>query len=126
MKSSDSRPANTGTAQPLRVISSSSPTSTTRLPPSSTAVTGERPPASTWATAAPVAPVPLADVSPTPRSKIRTRIVCASLAENHDTFVRLGNSWSFQHIQVGNPQCLIVRHGDRALRIADLDVLKAP
>ena len=37
-------------------------------------MTGESPPRSTWATAAPQAPVPVDSVSPTPRSKIRARI----------------------------------------------------
>ena len=37
-------------------------------------MTGESPPRSTWATAAPQAPVPEDCVSPTPRSKIRARI----------------------------------------------------
>ena len=100
-------------------------------PPSSTTVTGERPPASTCATAAPVAPVPLAEVSPTPRSKIRARIVWGSRTANHDTFVRLGNSsWRLERRadrrQVKRGQLLLVVDRDRALRVADLDVLKAP
>jgi len=53
---------------------------------------GLAPPDSTWATAAPLAPVPEASVSPTPRSKIRTRIVAGSTGTNHDTLVRWGNS----------------------------------
>ena len=38
--------------------------------------------------AAPHAPVPLEAVSPTPRSKIRARMVASSSAENHETLVR--------------------------------------
>ena len=59
---------------------------------SSSTVTGDSPPLSTWATAAPVAPVPLAVVSPTPRSKMRARMRSAATGVNHETFVRFGKS----------------------------------
>ena len=63
-----------GTAQPVRSTCSDSSTSTVSSPPSRCTVTGESPPRTTCATAAPLAPVPLLSVSPTPRSKIRARI----------------------------------------------------
>ena len=54
---------------------------------------GCRCPRSTAATAAPVAPVPEDIVSPTPRSKMRARIVSTrTRARQNDTLVRLGNS----------------------------------
>ena len=53
---------------------------------------GESPPRSTWATAAPQAPVPEDIVSPTPRSKIRARMASGAVAHQNETFVRFGNS----------------------------------
>src|SRR3954468_15291929 len=87
-----SSPRTTGTAQPVRSTWRSSPTSTSSSPPSSSTVTGEAPPRSTWATAAPVAPVPLDSVSPTPRSKMRARMRSSASGVNHETLVRSGNS----------------------------------
>src|ERR687894_489021 len=59
----------------------SSPTSTSRRPPAISTDTGLSAPPRTAATAAPVAPVPEAIVSPTPRSKIRA---CISASPVHD------------------------------------------
>ena len=50
--------------------------------------------------AAPHAPVPLEAVSPTPRSKIRARMVASSSAVNHETLVRCGNCGS---VSIGGP-----------------------
>src|SRR5919106_616361 len=59
----------------------SSPTSTSSRPPAISTVTGLSAPRSTAATAAPVAPVPEAIVSPTPRSKMRERQLVERLVD---------------------------------------------
>ena len=90
---SSTSPAKTGTAQPVRSTCRSSPTSTSSSPPSMRTVTGESPPRSTWATAAPHAPVPDDAVSPTPRSKIRARMAPSPPGSGAKklTLVRSGN-----------------------------------
>ena len=58
-------------------------------------MTGESPPRTTCATAAPLAPVPLLSVSPTPRSKIRARIASGAISFQNETLVRLGKIGAF-------------------------------
>ena len=72
--------------------------------------------------------MPEARVSPTPRSKIRALTLLPSIARK-ETLVRLGNSsWA----SISGPisaQVEVVELGaddDRALRVADRDVLKLP
>ena len=80
--------------------------------------------------AAPQAPVPLEAVSPTPRSKIRARMVASSSAVNQETLVRWGNWGS---VSIGGPRSgevqRLERRGvgdvDRRLGIADDEVLEA-
>ena len=80
--------------------------------------------------AAPQAPVPLEAVSPTPRSKMRARMVASSSAVNQETLVRWGNCGS---VSIGGPSDGEVqgleRRGvgdvDRRLRVADDEVLEA-
>ena len=83
-------PVYTGTAHPLRFTCRSSPTSTSRSPPSRCTVTGLSAPPSTAATAAPDAPVPDDIVSPTPRSKIRAVISSSESRRQNETLVRFG------------------------------------
>ena len=79
--------------------------------------------------AAPQAPVPLEAVSPTPRSKMRARMVASSSAVNHETLVRCGNCGS---VSIGGPMAArssasrVARVGDvdRRLRVADDEVLE--
>ena len=93
-------------------------------------MTGESPPRSAKATAAPHAPVPEDCVSPTPRSKIRARIVLGPVAVQNETFVRFGKRGS---CSTGGPSTREVERlelgdvgdPDRALRVADRDVLEA-
>ena len=75
MNSSASSPRYTGTAQPVRFTCRSSSTSTSSSPPSSARSRASRRRRARSATAAPLAPVPEDSVSPTPRSKMRARIV---------------------------------------------------
>ena len=81
------------------------------------------------ATAAPLAPVPDESVSPTPRSKIRARTREPS-TEMNETLVRFGNSSVLRldrRPDRGEVERLDLVAGlDHALRIADVDVLKAP
>ena len=79
-------------------------------------------------TAAPLAPVPEESVSPTPRSKIRARTRLPSIFRK-ETLVRFGNSsWP----SISGP--IATRSSsssssptlDRALRVADRDVLEVP
>ena len=79
-------------------------------------------------TAAPLAPVPEESVSPTPRSKIRARTRLPSIARK-ETLVRLGkSSWP----SISGPIALevevleLLADDDRALRVADRDVLELP
>ena len=67
---------------------------------------------------------------PTPRSKIRARMVASSSAVNHETFVRCGNCGS---VSIGGPMAARssasrvrgVGDVDRRLRVADDQVLEA-
>ena len=93
-------------------------------------VTGESPPRSTWATAAPLAPVPEDSVSPTPRSKIRARIAAGrDLGPERDVgAVRERVVVLDRRAELGEVErleLLAVGDADRALRVADRDVLEA-
>ena len=78
-----------------------------------------------------MAPVPLAVVSPAPRSKIRARRRPGLISVNHETFVRFGNSVVLDDLGADLPELQLgeldrVGDADRALGVADLHVLKAP
>ncbi len=124
-----SSPLKTGTAQPVRSTCSDSSTSTSSSPPSSSTVTGESPPRRTCATAAPHAPVPDDSVSPAPRSKMRARIVVASSSVQNDVLVRLRNCGERSisgpsFCRSSSSSSSSVGDADRALRVADRDVLE--
>ena len=92
-------------------------------------MTGESPPRRTCATAAPLAPVPEDIVSPTPRSKMRARMRSGASSVQNETLVRFGKGvvvldQRAELAQVERLELVAVGDADRALRVADRDVLE--